>query len=259
MSYVCIIKHKEILMRLKIEVLGMDCSKCNTLFLRVNKVVSEHSIDAEVTKIEYVQEIATQHILQFPALLVNGDLVSKGTVPSERKIIDLINNFLSDDAKIHLPAEQKKSKNIFFIAALAVLIVALVFILKNYQSNPSTSPQSDSTITVKNQPKEYKDWVNKLYNYSQQSTSYKITFLEFGSTNCRECKNMEKVMVDVKENFKNKVNVVFYNVRKKENKKMVDFFKINIIPVQVLLDSNGVEYFRHEGFLNYTDLITHFK
>ena len=43
-------------MCIKIEVLGVNCSKCNMLFLRVNQVVSNYSINAEVIKIEDAQK-----------------------------------------------------------------------------------------------------------------------------------------------------------------------------------------------------------
>lgn len=249
---------KKAKMSLKIEVLGVDCAKCNTLFSRVHQVVSDYSLDAKVFKIEDAQQIATYHLTLLPALVINGNVVSKGTVPSEREILRLINDFLPEEVKIQLPVEKRSYKKLWLIGVLVVLVATLLFVFKNNQVN-SSAPQTQDSTTANGQPRAYKDWVDQLYNYSKQSTSFKMTFLEFGSTNCRECKNMEKVMEQVKENHKDSVNVVFYNVRKKENKKMVDFFKINIIPVQVLLDRNGVEYFRHEGFLDYKDLITHFK
>ncbi len=177
-------------MGIKIEVLGVDCSKCNTLFARVNRVVSDCSIVAEVFKVEDAQQIATYHLTLLPALVVNGNVVSKGTVPSEREILRLINIFLSVEEKIQLPVEKKNSKKRWLIGVAIVFIVALLFVLKNNQINSSAPQVLDSTAN--GQPRAYKDWVNQLYNYSKQSTSFKMTFLEFGSTNCRECKNMEK-------------------------------------------------------------------
>ena len=160
--------------------------------------------------------------------------------------------------KSNYPLKTKVLKKLIIIGTLVVLVVVLLLVFKNNQINATASKPLD-TANANAKPREFKDWVNQLYNYSQQSTSYKITFLEFGSTNCRPCKEMEKVMKQVKENYKDKVNVVFYNVREKENKKMVDFFKIEIIPAQVLLDSNGVEYFRHVGALDYDELIKKFR
>jgi small redox-active disulfide protein 2 len=245
-------------MGIKIEVLGVDCGKCNTLFVRVNKVVSDYSIEAKMFKIEDLKQIATYSLTLLPALVINGKVVSKGTIPSEREILCFINDFLPEETKIQLPVENKSSKKLLIIGTLVVLVVVLLLVLKNNQINATASKTLD-TASANAKPRTYKDWVNQLYNYSQQSTSYKITFLEFGSTNCRPCKEMEKVMQQVKENYKEKVNVVFYNVREKENKKMVDFFKIEIIPAQVLLDSNGVEYFRHVGYLDYDELIKKFR
>jgi len=242
-------------MCIKIEVLGVNCSKCNMLFLRVNQVVSNYSINAEVIKIEDAQKMATYNFPFLPALVINGKVVSKGTIPSEREILCFINDFLPEETKIQLPVENKSSKKLLIIGTLVVLVVVLLLVLKNNQINASASKILDTT-SANAKPRTYKDWVNQLYSYSQQSTSYKITFLEFGSTNCRPCKEMEKVMQQVKENYKDKVNVVFYNVREKENKKMVDFFKIEIIPAQVFLDEKGVEFFRHEGYFSKEEVIS---
>jgi thioredoxin-related protein len=45
------------------------------------------------------------------------------------------------------------------------------------------------------------------------------------------------------------VNVVFTNVRLKESKNIMDFFGVITIPMQVLLDGEGKEFFRHNGVL----------
>ena len=58
----------------------------------------------------------------------------------------------------------------------------------------------------------------------------------------------------VKDNYPGKVNVVFYNVNLEGNFKMAEHFGIRMIPVQVLLDKNGREYFRHIGYLSFNEL-----
>ena len=55
------------------------------------------------------------------------------------------------------------------------------------------------------------------------------------------------------------VNVVFYNVRKKENKKIAEYFGIQMIPVQILLDIKGKEFFRHVGYYSFNELSIELK
>jgi len=65
---------------------------------------------------------------------------------------------------------------------------------------------------------------------------------------------MEYVIDSVKAAYNLSVNVVMFDVRDKKNKAMVNYYGINLIPVQILLDSNGNEYFRHIGYFSYDSL-----
>jgi len=98
------------------------------------------------------------------------------------------------------------------------------------------------------------DSVDILYNYSRNKSAYKLSFLEFGAIGCVECKKMESVLKQVKQKYPNSVNVVFYNLRLKQNKKIGEYFGITLIPVQVLLDNSGVEKFRHQGYISFEEL-----
>jgi thioredoxin 1 len=59
---------------------------------------------------------------------------------------------------------------------------------------------------------------------------------------------MEIVMEEISKKYKGVVNPVFYNVTQKQNDAMATYFSIDIIPTQVLLDVNGLEFFRHIGY-----------
>lgn len=138
-----------------------------------------------------------------------------------------------------------------------VLLIAVIcswFFIDGTNSKKSIISETDSLQVTKT----IKDSIKSLYNFSSQNTAYNLTFLEFGATTCRECKKMEEVMKKVKEKYKN-VNVIFYNVRKKENNKMVDYFGIQMIPVQILLDKNGTECFRHLGYYPFDSLKSEFN
>ncbi len=97
-------------------------------------------------------------------------------------------------------------------------------------------------------------FLDSAYNYTVNSQPYRLTWLEFGSTHCRECQLMEDVMRDVREKFSDKVKVVFYDVSIKETKPVARHFGVLMIPVQVILDKNGQECYRHTGYLSFQEI-----
>jgi thioredoxin 1 len=50
------------------------------------------------------------------------------------------------------------------------------------------------------------------------------------------------------------VKVVFYDVWTPQGAPYGQQYKIRAIPIQVFLDRNGKEYFRHEGFFDFETL-----
>lgn len=87
----------------------------------------------------------------------------------------------------------------------------------------------------------------------------KITFIELGSKNCIPCKMMQKVMADIEKEYGNKVEIKFYDVWTEEGRPFGEKYKISSIPTQVLLDTNGKEFYRHVGFISKDDLVEVFK
>jgi len=63
---------------LKIEVLGPGCPKCQLLEKNVRTAVEEMGIEAEVTKISEIREIAARGVMMTPGLVVDGQVVSSG-------------------------------------------------------------------------------------------------------------------------------------------------------------------------------------
>ncbi|MCK5147038.1 thioredoxin family protein [bacterium] len=88
---------------------------------------------------------------------------------------------------------------------------------------------------------------------------YKVTFLEFGSTTCIPCKQMKSVLEAVEQNYSDQVKVVFHNIKTDEGAAASETYGIKLIPTQVLLDKNGQEFFRHEGFIPLEGLVVEFK
>lgn len=75
---------------MKIQVLGTRCTKCKTLEQRVKDVVSEESIQAEITKVEDIVEIMKFGVMSTPALVIDDKVVLSGSLPSKKEIVQLI-------------------------------------------------------------------------------------------------------------------------------------------------------------------------
>jgi len=104
--------------------------------------------------------------------------------------------------------------------------------------------------------KKVKELKEKSESSSQNLdfSKFKVTFIELGSVNCVPCKMMQPVMKQVEEKYKGQVNVVFYDVWTEKDAPMAEKYQIQVIPTQVFLDSNGVEFSRHQGFFPFEEL-----
>jgi thioredoxin 1 len=69
---------------------------------------------------------------------------------------------------------------------------------------------------------------------------------------------MEPVLEEIKNSVKPKINVVFLNIMHPENLSMMKYFGISAVPMQILLDKNGKEFFRNYGFISTEELHTKF-
>jgi thioredoxin 1 len=86
-----------------------------------------------------------------------------------------------------------------------------------------------------------------------------VTFIELGSVNCIPCKMMQPIMRDIESSYQGQVAVIFYDVWTQADAPRAKQYGIRVIPTQVFLDSNGNEYYRHEGFFPKEDLVAVLK
>ncbi len=75
---------------MEIKVLGTGCPKCKALEKATREAVAEVGIDAEITKVEDILEIMKLGVMTTPALVVNGNVVSKGKLLTVAEIKNLI-------------------------------------------------------------------------------------------------------------------------------------------------------------------------
>ncbi|OHD19854.1 MAG: thioredoxin [Spirochaetes bacterium GWD1_27_9] len=94
----------------------------------------------------------------------------------------------------------------------------------------------------------------KITDIESKVDNYLVTFIELGSINCVPCKMMQPIMKQVEEKFDGQVKVIFYDVWTQKDASMSQKYGIRVIPTQIFLDSNGNEYFRHEGYFPFEEL-----
>lgn len=75
---------------MKIEILGTGCPKCKATEKIVKKIVEELRKDAEVVKVEDLQEIVNRGVMMTPAVVIDGEIKIVGHVPSPDEIKKLL-------------------------------------------------------------------------------------------------------------------------------------------------------------------------
>lgn len=75
---------------LNIVVLGPGCSQCDRLEQTVMQVLTEMGLPAALEHVTDLKEIAQYGMVRTPALVINGKVTTMGTVPSPRKIKDML-------------------------------------------------------------------------------------------------------------------------------------------------------------------------
>ena len=75
---------------MKIEILGVGCSKCKQLTANAEAAVKELNIAVEISKITDIDKITEYGVMMTPALAVDGTVVSAGKVLSKDEIKKII-------------------------------------------------------------------------------------------------------------------------------------------------------------------------
>ena len=76
--------------KMEIKVLGTGCAKCNSLEKVTKEAMEKSGIDATLTKVDDIVEIMQFGVMTTPALVVNGQVVVKGKVPSVDEIVKIL-------------------------------------------------------------------------------------------------------------------------------------------------------------------------
>jgi len=71
---------------MRIEILGTGCARCQQLTQNVRTALEHLGSDAEVHKVEDIQQIMTYGVMSTPALVVDGQVKVVGKVPAPKEL-----------------------------------------------------------------------------------------------------------------------------------------------------------------------------
>jgi len=75
---------------MKIEILGSGCAKCKSVEKLVRNIVEELGIQADIVKVEDLQEIVNRGIMMTPAVFIDGEAKIVGRMPTADEIKKLL-------------------------------------------------------------------------------------------------------------------------------------------------------------------------
>ena len=76
---------------MEIKILGTGCPKCKSLEKMTQEAVSLSGAEATITKVEDIMKIMEYGVMKTPGLVINGKVVLSGRLPSQKEIIEMIN------------------------------------------------------------------------------------------------------------------------------------------------------------------------
>jgi small redox-active disulfide protein 2 len=77
-------------MKKQVKVLGPGCAKCTTTYNNVLEAIKQLGIEADVTKIEDIEEMMKYNVLTTPVLMIDDVIKVKGRVADINEIKTLL-------------------------------------------------------------------------------------------------------------------------------------------------------------------------
>jgi small redox-active disulfide protein 2 len=84
---------------MNIKILGSGCARCHQLGNTTREAVKELGIDADIEEVKDINKIMEYPILTTPGLVINGQVVCTGQVPTKTELTQLIASALTEEGK----------------------------------------------------------------------------------------------------------------------------------------------------------------
>jgi small redox-active disulfide protein 2 len=75
---------------MKIQILGTGCPKCKMTAANAEKAIKNLGVDAEIVKVENINDIMNYGVMMTPALAIDGDVKIAGKIPVPKQIEEWI-------------------------------------------------------------------------------------------------------------------------------------------------------------------------
>jgi small redox-active disulfide protein 2 len=72
---------------MKIKILGAGCPNCRKLYAEAEKAIVSSGIDADLEKVEKIDEIIGYGIMATPGLVIDEEVKSSGRIPQSSEIV----------------------------------------------------------------------------------------------------------------------------------------------------------------------------
>jgi small redox-active disulfide protein 2 len=71
---------------MKVQILGTGCAKCKLLEQHAREAIAESGIEAEVVKVNAIEDILAMGVMMTPALAIDGVVKSSGRVLTKEQV-----------------------------------------------------------------------------------------------------------------------------------------------------------------------------
>jgi len=75
---------------MKIEIIGPGCPRCQEMHRNILNACAELGLPADIEYITDIAQIAEREIMSTPALLINGEIIMTGRVPSPSQAKEIL-------------------------------------------------------------------------------------------------------------------------------------------------------------------------
>jgi len=140
------------------------------------------------------------------------------------------------------------------LVLMAILVLGLLFALiykDSIYEIIGNGIQQNSTAAEKFEAGKY---VEQEFNYNNNKKDFDFTLLEFKSTGCAICKQMEPILEAIKNWDGAKVNVQVIQIMNPDSQELMRYYGIAAVPTHIILNKQAEEIYRKYGAIPENEL-----